>query len=728
MQVVKRKKKRVLLVGIAYFWIVLILGIVASDYVIREASKKQVLEKIEFLTEEASQSVENEIDTQLKELSVTADYLTDEEVANPEETVQGFGEMIEKNGYDGMGIISLDGIAHMYSGQTVDVCDAVFFLQALEGESSVTNTVRAKAREGRINVYVAPIVKHGKVKAAICATVISEDFYDTMELNYLENTGQPIMIDGEGNMLAGDSEKDGDFYAGIRDGSVHNRSSLKKMAEDISEGKDGNQKFTVHGREYFLYYTKLKYNDWWILTRISEESIDAQNEDIERSVKMTETFLICLAGLALLDVVRRERNINRYLRKRDFTDSITGGKSNLYLKDYMKKLHPSEKHRAIVSFEISNIKLLIKVVGINNVYDALKEFYWEVENSMNEGEQIVHSYTGEFKLLYEYTTNSELRGKLEALCFIGEKYNFVYRCGVYEIEDIDMQFEALIANAYMAKENIPEGKKYAIYEEEMHQKEIAKEQLKQEIMHGVENDEFQAWYQPKYAKDGKTVVGAEALVRWYKDGKPVSPAVFIPICEAYGWIRDVDHNVVVDTCRHLKQWIDEGKAVPISVNLSRKYIDSHTLVGNLVSIAAAHGVPHDMIEFEVTESSLVKNEEKFKSTIDDFHERGFKVLLDDFGVGYSSIKAIGGISFDILKIDKSFVDGIGNRKWEAIIRYTIDMAKKLHMEVVAEGIEEKKQYDFLVENGCEIFQGYYFGKPMCADDFSKLLDENRKMS
>ena len=256
----------------------------------------------------------------------------------------------------------------------------------------------------------------------------------------------------------------------------------------------------------------------------------------------------------------------------------------------------------------------------------------------------------------------------------------------------------------------------------MYKKEFDKIKLEEDIKHGIENKEFKAYFQPKYGKDGKTITGAEALVRWHKYGSIISTYVFIPICEMNGLIKDIDELVLEDVCQNLRLWIDQNKkVVPISINLSRNYLDKVGCVSRLEEIINKYNIPSELIEFEITESSLVGNEEQLKETINTLHNKGFKVLLDDFGVGYSSIKTISEMNFDTLKIDKSFVDGIGKKRWENIIYYTISLSKNLDMNIIVEGIETEEQYQFLLNNNCEVFQGYYFNKPMNAKEFSKLL-------
>ena len=189
-----------------------------------------------------------------------------------------------------------------------------------------------------------------------------------------------------------------------------------------------------------------------------------------------------------------------------------------------------------------------------------------------------------------------------------------------------------------------------------------------------------------------------------------------------GLIKEIDEFVIEDVCCQLRNWLNERKqVVPISINLSRNYLDKNDFIERIEFIINKYEIPKELIEFEVTESTLVGNSEKLKENIDILKSRGYKILLDDFGVGYSSIKTISDINFDTLKIDKSFIDGIGDERWESIINYTIHLSKSLNMNIIAEGIETKEQYQFLLKCNCDEFQGYYFNKPMNSNEFSRLI-------
>ena len=274
----------------------------------------------------------------------------------------------------------------------------------------------------------------------------------------------------------------------------------------------------------------------------------------------------------------------------------------------------------------------------------------------------------------------------------------------------------------IARSQLIRGKNYGIYTEESYKKELTNINLQEEIQNGIEHFEFKAWFQPKYSVDGKALCGAEALARWEKNNEMISPNVFIPICEATGQIKNIDFLILDNVCKQLRKWIDEDKnIVPISVNMSRNYFDDPEILDNIAMILKFYNVPEQYVEFEITETSIENSEENFKNVINILHNRGHQIALDDFGIGYSSIKTVGTMGFDIIKLDKIFVDGIGNKKWEDIIIYAINLAKSVKAVVIAEGVENKKQLDFLAKNNCDIIQGYYFGKPMNCKEFEKLI-------
>jgi len=230
------------------------------------------------------------------------------------------------------------------------------------------------------------------------------------------------------------------------------------------------------------------------------------------------------------------------------------------------------------------------------------------------------------------------------------------------------------------------------------------------------------YLQPKYSPKEEELSGAEALVRWISPEEGfVPPNRFIPIFEKNGFILKLDDYMISEVARQQAQWISEGKnVVPISVNVSRAHFTKVDLAEHICRLVEQYNVPHEVIELELTESAFFEDKEVLLGTVRKLREYGFTVSMDDFGAGYSSLNSLKEIPLDVIKLDAEFFRGNDEAgKGKIIVNETIDLAKKLNMRTVAEGIETKEQVDFLAELGCDLIQGYYFAKPMPLKEFEQ---------
>lgn len=241
----------------------------------------------------------------------------------------------------------------------------------------------------------------------------------------------------------------------------------------------------------------------------------------------------------------------------------------------------------------------------------------------------------------------------------------------------------------------------------------------------LQNGEFHVFLQPKYLYDRHwaRIVGAEALVRWIgRDGSCKSPAEFIPVFEKNGFIFKLDCYMWESVCRLLRKWIDEGKEpIPISVNVSRAYLQKMDVVGYIKGLIEKYEIPISLFQLEITETTESQETLQY---VKRFKESGFTLMMDDFGSGYSSLSMLKDTPFDVLKMDRLFLDEcLGNEQGRAIVSHVISMTNDLGLDIVAEGIESREVADFLYDSGCDVLQGYYFSKPVPVDVFEKLRDQ-----
>ncbi|AUG10051.1 bifunctional diguanylate cyclase/phosphodiesterase [Pseudomonas sp. S09G 359] len=271
---------------------------------------------------------------------------------------------------------------------------------------------------------------------------------------------------------------------------------------------------------------------------------------------------------------------------------------------------------------------------------------------------------------------------------------------------------------YHAKER---GKNnFQFYQADMNASALERLELESDLRHALDQNEFVLYYQPQFSGDGKRLTGAEALLRWRHPRRGlVPPGDFIPVLEELGLVVDVGDWVISEACRQLKTWHQNKVRVPkVSVNISARQFSDGQLGTRIATILEDTGLPPACLELELTESILMREVNEALHILDSLKNLGLSIAVDDFGTGYSSLNYLKQFPIDVLKIDRTFVDGLPSGEQDAqIARAIIAMAHSLNLAVIAEGVETHEQLDFLREHGCDEVQGYLFGRPMPANRF-----------
>ena len=266
--------------------------------------------------------------------------------------------------------------------------------------------------------------------------------------------------------------------------------------------------------------------------------------------------------------------------------------------------------------------------------------------------------------------------------------------------------------------------KYQFYSVEMNESSHQRLRLESQLRKALQRDEFSLLYQPKIDMLTGRIIGAEALLRWHnKELGIVSPAEFIPLAEDTGLIIPIGEWVLRTACRQIREWHDQGlPLVRIAVNLSARQFRQGNLAAMIGLILDHEGLTPDCLPLEITESLLMDDVEESSRALNELKAMGLEIYLDDFGTGYSSLSYLKKFPIDGLKIDRSFVMDIPEDADDmALAEAIVAMSHALRLNVVAEGIETKKQLVFLKELGCEEAQGYFFSKPVSAEEFKALL-------
>ncbi len=284
--------------------------------------------------------------------------------------------------------------------------------------------------------------------------------------------------------------------------------------------------------------------------------------------------------------------------------------------------------------------------------------------------------------------------------------------------------DAMIKRAMLAVNNTKrtKGNRICFYNPEMETKVQQKVMYLARMREGLAKSEFVPFYQPKVNLATGRVSGMEALARWISNGRLVSPGEFIPVAEDSGLIVQMSQQIFEKAFRETAELIEQGYNLKLSVNLSPIQLQSVSFLDDLLALQRNSGLPAKYIEFEITESTLFENTDEMQLLLKTIVDFGFSISIDDFGTGYSSLQYLKQLPLNTLKIDMTFISGIGrNKDDEQLVRSITLLAKQFGLHIVAEGVEEKVQVDFLRLLGCNDGQGYYFAKPMKMDDFRSWL-------
>lgn len=301
------------------------------------------------------------------------------------------------------------------------------------------------------------------------------------------------------------------------------------------------------------------------------------------------------------------------------------------------------------------------------------------------------------------------------------------RAGLYDIKEGDTIHE-IMGNSSIALNFVRSSKdsNSLFYEDWMGEETYKDKEVTLMFDEAMKKDEFEVYYQPKVDASSNKLTGSEALARWIKNGEIVPPIKFVPALERAGLITRLDFFVFEQVCKDLKRWTDEGLSpVPVSSNFSRLHLKNPYFAENIMYILSRYKIDYSLIEIELTESAGFEDFEAFKRFIKTMNEAGIKVAIDDFGVGYSSLELLKDNNFNVIKIDKSFIDNIevndGHNPNAMLMSNIAHICHELNKEIVCEGVEFESQKKLLLDMDCNEIQGYLYDKPLPVDEYEKRL-------
>lgn len=401
-------------------------------------------------------------------------------------------------------------------------------------------------------------------------------------------------------------------------------------------------------------------------------------------------------------------------------------KLNRFRRNVNNLLYSSSKDIGFIQFDIRKFKVVNDLYGEKFGDEILDFIIRQLKEICNDDQFFINLRSDVFMVVTEYEKEEEL---LDLICqlnertgsFKGVKIQMSY--GIYTVEDRAMELRQMEDRAAMArkaaKKNILSN--ILFYREQFKESLYNRKFIEENMQAAITERQFMMYLQPKYSIAKNEIIGAEALVRWkHPERGMIYPNQFIPIIEENGFIKKVDYYIWAEACRFIKKCEEAGiESCPVSVNVSRIHLRDDECIQVLSDMIKSNGIPKTLLELEITETA---DDQQVSMKALQLKEEGFTLLMDDFGSGYSSLNILLETPFDVIKLDKKFMENMMvSGKGRLILEQVVSMADKLDLGLLAEGVETKEQIDLLQSIGCDQVQGYYYAKPMPEEEFFELL-------
>ncbi len=561
----------------------------------------------------------------------------------------------------------------------------------------------------------------GDNKSVVLAEYSVKEFFDRFErtINYADM----FIIDANAHVMLSTFTSSNNLFDDISSDGL----TQAKILGNLYNQSGGTEIYSSANEDRLVVYLPTNINDWSLM-------LVANADDVANDIQTLSTVLIVfvmsvffILMMFLLFFWRSKNEITRLA----YFDELTG-LPNLakFKKDITEvlKANPTKSYVTIM-VDVNNFKAINEIFDFDIGNQVLKAFSRTID-IVNE-KSFIMARTGSDEFIM-FSGNGFLENFAQVNSYFEtylkrnvpeiEKHHLSFNYGRYFIELGETDANDIVTKTSLAHSIARTKQDNTIwdYDDNYREQILVLAEITNKMEKALKNNEFVAFLQPKFRLKDNKMIGAEALVRWIEeDGTIGFPNAFIPLFETNGFIVELDKHIFENVCKTLREWLDNGyECVTISVNFSRVNFSDPNFVRNISKIADRYKVPHDLLEIELTETTILDNEEDVEKVIDQLHNAGFSVSIDDFGSGYSSLGMLKNFNVNTLKLDRSFF--VNNKEaWrgDLVIDGIIKLAHSINMKIVAEGVEATQQIEFLKRINCQYAQGYFFAKPMPIDEF-----------
>ena len=737
-----QENKKPIIVIIIIFLLLVTVGVIYMTYMLDKV-EANANNSIETIVKNDADNLKTEITEQKAILqSITNEILSDN-IVDKEKIFEQYEKSDVTSKFVRMAIMQENGKTITNDDYEVDYSDEKdnFFSN---NEIRVSESRISKIDGEEITIY-SQAIDLDKERIAILLIVKTDSYKNIFSNKVFEGKGFSYIVNKQGNIVVSanteiDSRNLIENIDKMLTGSSKERfeSNQNKIEENIRNGISGTRTLQTVNGKYYMVYEAIEANDWAIVTFIPSKAIAAEvNNALLTTFILSIIVILVILSICIYIVISNNKK-QKQLYEYAYIDPVTKRGNIYYFRKKGQEILDSIKtsgtpsNQYILVLDINKFKMINKAYSYKTG-DTILTGIGDVLERLLGAESLICRYSNDyFAVLFEYKEDihrilNKLIRSIENLKIDDTTYNLSVNIGIYMLTDEDNNISEAMDKAIIAH-SASKGDvfdKFHIYDKTMERKLEKESKIEHEMNIALDNKEFKVYYQPKIDTKTENLYGAEALVRWEHEGRMVPPSEFIPLFEKNKFILRLDLYIFEQVCSDMKMWKEKyGKEPVISVNVSREhFLDEHFLEKYMM-IAAKYGVNTNKIDLEITESATIEEGIDIIEIMNKMKKLGFLISIDDFGTGYSSLSTIQDMPADILKIDKSFVDRIGKNE-KNIIDYILTIAKELNFTTIAEGVETKEQRDYLLENGCDIIQGYYYAKPMSEAEFEEYIEGKR---
>lgn len=669
--------------------LVVLIGISAavfrSSYVNVEEMENQLQQNLTDVARRNAEILRTKIDIQYQLLDSLAKELQEATPETIEEKLDQFIVFIDDFDLKRFAFCFPDGMTYSTDGEATNLSYREFFKKGMVGESCITGTLNdaIRSESGLVNVMTIPVYDEEKnISGVFGVAYDTERFNESLLSDSFDGQGYCCIVSEEGEIMAIQGSDDlvvsHNIFEDVRNADTKNEQMAEELQKQMEQKKEGGGIVYLSGENYY-YSVPLElmngYVTWHILTIIPSEVLEQRVIPIQKNQYQTSLCVAIFVVIGAVLVIIFIKEQNEQVFRVAYEDALTNGANaaKFYL-DMEKRRNKQAGYMVVM--DIDNFNNIMIVAGKEASDTMIKETWRIICDSLYKEEVAGHVRDDMFLLFLQAPDEEALIQRMEQISQrVGKKardfrvYGLLAKYGVYPMsgeENVEEAYsKAKVAREYALKK--PELH-YTFYNEVNRMKMQYEKQLEENFPLALEQEEFEAWYQPKYSVADGTIVGSEALVRWRKDnGEMISPGEFIPLFEQNGMIMKLDEYMFRTVCRQQKKWLDEGKKVyPVSINISRASLycaDVDRLYG---AIMEECGIEPQYIQLEVTET-VIGGKADIRVLLNKFRKMGVKILMDDFGTGYSSLNTLSAQCFDTLKLDKTLIDNIGDESGETLL-------------------------------------------------------------